>query len=81
MSEQLYRIYIDASWIGTTKGYGPQPLVDSLIEDGVLVPVEPCEHGKIDEHICTVNGETWHMVFPPGLHLARCPGAGIGGDE
>ena len=42
-----------------------------LQSEGVLVPVERCEHGNVYPHsTCYVDGEhEW------------CPGAGIGGDE
>jgi len=35
------------------------------------VPVEPCEHGKIDPHLYR-----WHEAGAD-----ECPGAGIGGDD
>jgi hypothetical protein len=47
--------------------------IAELLHDGVLVPVERCEHGNHDKHFVknpysTITG-SW------------CPGAGIGGDE
>ena len=33
-----------------------------------VVPVEPCEHGKIDPHPVVPVGGSWY----------QCPGAGIG---
>ena len=46
--------------------------VEWLKSIGVLVPVEPCEHGKIDGH-------WWpkHPELPPKTGR-WCPGAGIG---
>ena len=41
-------------------------MFDGLVKYGRLVPVEPCEHGYLDEH-------QWYDTL--------CPGAGIGGDD
>ena len=43
-------------------------IAEALIREKVLVPVEPCEHGKIDPHY--IDG----LGGPQEL----CPGAGIG---
>jgi len=46
MSEQLYRWsnQSNGAWVDT------EDMRQELIEDGVLVPVERCEHGEIDKH-------------------------------
>ena len=46
-----------------------------LVALGVLVPVEPCEHGKYDEHVVPL---TRHHIET--LQSNLCPG-GIGGDD
>lgn len=41
---------------------------DMKAEQRWVVPVEPCEHGKIDPHPVVPVGGSWY----------QCPGAGIG---
>ena len=48
------------------------PLLARALKEGVLVPVEPCEHGKIDGHEQWSKGET---------RAGWCDGAGIGGGD
>jgi hypothetical protein len=45
-----------------------------------MVPVERCEHGHIDEHPYTTNGEVWAVTIP-SENIATCPGAGIGDND
>lgn len=63
--------------------------LDNLKMDGVLVPVEPCEHGKIDAH------EEWGYRSDCGHgkghddgdgeyfcdSIDQCPGAGLEVDD
>ena len=67
MNVQLYRHYGD-------KTFGPyDPETGAMLM--WVIPVEPCEHGKIDGHLippATVrdaDGYDW------------CPGAGLGDDQ
>ena len=67
----LYRIEPDAATTGQQIR-----AVDDAIQDGVLVPVERCEHGNVFPHII----HEW--IAPSGTKLINgiwCPGAGIGG--
>jgi len=48
---------------------GPDPLLD---HGACFVPVEPCEHDKLDGH--------WIQHKYP-KEWEWCPGAGIGGDD
>lgn len=45
--------------------------IEDLRSGGVLVPVEPCEHGKYDKHLVQQSPD-WNEW---------CPGAGIGDDN
>ena len=45
-----------------------------LQSEGVLVPVERCEHGKVDKHPTSGSDRQGDWTY-------WCPGAGIGGDE
>ncbi len=68
MGERLYRIGVDWTEKNLT--------VKSLLEHGVLVPVEPCEHGNIDAH-CLLGGQrqlpSYREVHPEYV----CEGAGL----
>ena len=55
--------------IGFGQFWGPE--VNDLLEALVLVPVEPCVHGKYDAHLYVERDD------PQCEHL--CPGAGLGG--
>ena len=59
----LYRIGKDEGWDQST-----DVELDVLIKRGVLVPVEPCEHGNIDAHKADDKYGNWEW----------CPGAGVG---
>ena len=48
--------------------YSTKQVVALLIEENMLMPVEPCEHGKIMPHLVRDK-------FP---NTVECPGAGIG---
>jgi len=61
------RLPEDVEWSKAMTAY-----VNALIDQEVLVPVEPCKHGKIDGH--------WIVTPSPRLEVEGiwCPGAGIG---
>ena len=68
MNENTLLVWDD----GATLSFDPgiDDLRDRLIREGVLVPVLPCTHGKLDGHMVThFNTASW------------CRGAGIGGDD
>lgn len=51
-------------------------VIAHLIDSGVLVPVERCEHGHYDAH------QTPNVNPSIGWDdYRRCPGAGIGGED
>lgn len=50
-----------------------QKAIDLLLEMKMLVPVEACEHGYIDEH------DVRHLRTNEFEY--ECPGAGIGGND
>ena len=66
----LYRVYIGPGWVSD-----PMDVVNDLIDEGVLVPVERCEHGNIDRHL------VWTQLGATQGESSWCPGAGIGGDD
>jgi len=72
MSEPLYRI--DLSPIEEWLQGAVMRELQHRIDSGVLVPVEPCEHGKIDKHPTSGKDRQGDWTY-------WCPGAGIGGDE
>jgi len=54
----------------------PDTHVAVLPDGGLLVPVEPCEHGHYDAH------QTPNVNPSIGWDdYRRCPGAGIGGSD
>ena len=69
----LYRIDPKAhdAYDGSYTGGLPDP-ISFLVDDGVLVLVEPCEHGKIDKH-------EYRGSIEGGWHAMSCLGAGLGG--
>ena len=93
MSEPLYRIDLSPTYGKTPETQRPiykQADVDEWIADGVLVPVERCEHGNIDGHWYIGYGTQTITDGIDGPEVARiehhpgeywCPGAGIGGSE
>ena len=84
MSEPLYRIDLVAmDDLDRDAKY-------RMMERGVLVPVERCEHGNIDGHWFVGYGTQTITDGIDGPEVARienhpgeywCPGAGIGGDD
>jgi len=66
--EQLYR------WTENDTS----PILTALILEGVLVPVEPCIHGKIDRHQLFGGSHPASAFDDHGR--AWCEGAGLGGD-
>ena len=70
MREQLYR---DAT---PPNEFSPRGAwVHDLVEMGLLVPVERCEHGNIDPHLIEIGEGVSELT---GVYAGRCPGAGIG---
>jgi hypothetical protein len=68
----LHRIDTDKAW-----EHWKRNTYEYLEEAHVVVPVEPCEHGKLDGHpvacdFCGIDGCADDYEW--------CPGAGIGGD-
>ena len=73
MPEPLYRYVTFAKWNKRDRNGQPVPAFPHPTRPGMLVLVEPCEHGNIDRHFVknpysTITGK-W------------CLGAGIGGDD
>ena len=62
----LYRITHGPQDMGMSAAYLLTP--EGLAYQGVLVPVEPCEHGNIDKHKADDEYGNWEW----------CPGAGVG---
>ena len=77
----LYRIDPKAhdAYDGSYTGGLPDP-ISFLVDDGVLVPVEPCEHGKYDRHW---GGTTSTQINPLGFPFVGrgCEGAGLDDDD
>ena len=67
----LYRLATidEHKYLNDPEYYQAKEQLTRMVEVGVLVPVEPCEHGNYDAHLIATpwveSGEVW------------CPGAGI----
>ena len=59
---------------GLHGGRSGEPVVDILVANGVLVPVEPCEHGNTGRHI--IKG-TVTVAHDGSILWGECPGAGV----
>ena len=75
----FYQLCPDCNGNGFIEHMAANPTLDETVEDCTrcvqwqgMVPVERCEHGKIDGH--------W-IVRLDKMEDDWCPGAGIGGDD
>ena len=71
MSDQLYRLPTDEEMYGFVNGSG-----SSEVRKHLVVPVEPCEHGKIDRH-----RRSWLDTLEGGIMNDWCEGAALKGDN
>ena len=74
MSEQLYRIYYGAPGGGEDvkeTQFDAYLEVETLKKCGVLILVEPCEHGGYNKHISESMS-----VFSEEDYIEWCPGTG-----